>query len=711
MNRRAEDPGPRRVPLPQVKPPSSEPPRRNRFARRRAATLLGVHVLAAAHIAHWRISGKTLAPLEFNEVMHTLELGIVTAGFTLMALAVLSVGVFGRFFCSWGCHILALQDLSAWVLAKLRIRAKAVRSRVLLLVAPGAMLYMFVWPQVSRIAEGRAMPAFHLRDDAGGWASFVTDDFWRNLPDPLVALITFGVCGFAIVYVLGTRSFCLYACPYGVIFGIMDRLAPGRIKVDPDKCTSCGVCTGVCESHVRVHSEIALHGSVVDPACLKDLDCVSACPEQALSFGWTRPSLLRSLRPGRRNLPYDFTLFEDMLMAAVFLGSLAVFRGLYGAVPFLLTLAIGGILAYLSVLALRLPRNQNVRFNQFQLKLKGRITRAGVVFGVLAIGAGGFVGHSAFIRYHELMGQHALDRATTLYQRGDDADRVERLAREARRHLELCERWGLITAPGHHTRMASACWASGDIGAAESSWRFAYERFPENYDARLDLAASFMRRGRADLASSVLHEVTQAREHSTKDRARFAHYRGSAWMSLGAIAVAENDPASAAAAFEAASREQPRDGAPLLALGELRMMSADIEGAAECLRAVVDIDPHNSQVLVNLGLLEARLGSPQDAARLFRQAAELTRDNPAIWTDLGAMLRDLGERHEAEQFFEAALLADPDFVSAHRQLGRLLSEIGHGDEGAEHLHRAAALEGSLSPSNRESPVGAAPSGP
>ena len=79
------------------------------------------------HIAHWKLNGKTLAPLELHEVMYTLELGIVTAGFLFMSLAFVSVLIFGRFFCSWGCHILALEDLCAWILKKLGIAARQQR--------------------------------------------------------------------------------------------------------------------------------------------------------------------------------------------------------------------------------------------------------------------------------------------------------------------------------------------------------------------------------------------------------------------------------------------------------------------------------------------------------------------------------------------------------------------------------------------------------
>jgi len=136
------------------------------------------------HIAHWKINGRTLAPLELNEVMYTLELGIVTAGFIFMVAAFVSAAVFGRFFCSWGCHILALEDLCAWLLGRVRIRPKPVRSRVLLLVPPAAFFYMFVWPQVQRLVEGRPMPAPHVLTDAGDPSPPPAADRQRHGPFP-----------------------------------------------------------------------------------------------------------------------------------------------------------------------------------------------------------------------------------------------------------------------------------------------------------------------------------------------------------------------------------------------------------------------------------------------------------------------------------------------------------------------------------------------
>ena len=142
-----------------VREPPGATARPRRYGRWRAASLLTIYVLMVAHLLHWRLAGTTLAPLELNEVMYTLEAGIVTAGFLFMALALVSVLIFGRFFCSWGCHILALEDGSAWLLRKVGIRPKPIRSRLLLLVPPAALFYMFLWPQIARIIESRAAPA------------------------------------------------------------------------------------------------------------------------------------------------------------------------------------------------------------------------------------------------------------------------------------------------------------------------------------------------------------------------------------------------------------------------------------------------------------------------------------------------------------------------------------------------------------------------
>src|SRR5262249_14356032 len=199
-----------------------------------------------------------------------------------MAGAVLGTGIAGRFFCGWGCHILALQDLCAWILTKLKIPTKPIRSRTLLWVPPLAAAYLFVWPQVRGLIASRSLPALRVISDPDGWTSFTTSNLLRSFPGLGMTLFTFAVCGFVIVYFLGSRSFCSYACPYGAIFSAAEQLSPLRIIAGPGECSHCKLCTTSCKSSVRVIEEVQKFGAVIDVNCMKDLDCVSVCPTNAL---------------------------------------------------------------------------------------------------------------------------------------------------------------------------------------------------------------------------------------------------------------------------------------------------------------------------------------------------------------------------------------------------------------------------------------------
>ena len=90
--------------------------------------------------------------------------------------------------------------------------------------------------------------------DAGPFPGFsnhlMTDDFWRTFPGPVFAVLTLLSCGFAAVWVLGSKGFCTYACPYGAVFSAADKLSFVRIVVD-DGCKQTGQCTASCTSNVK----------------------------------------------------------------------------------------------------------------------------------------------------------------------------------------------------------------------------------------------------------------------------------------------------------------------------------------------------------------------------------------------------------------------------------------------------------------------------
>ncbi|MGE3180153.1 MAG: tetratricopeptide repeat protein [Phycisphaerae bacterium] len=403
--------------------------KKSRMGKWRAAVLIGVHVLAALHIWHWLATGRTVTPVEPSESMYTISKGLVNAGLVLFLLAILSTFIFGRFFCGWGCHIIALQDASTWLLKKIGIHPKPFRSRLLIFVPLLAAIYMFIIPLGYRLwvqyGQGSAVPPLEPH--------FTTEDFWDTFPGFWVGGLTFLTVGFLIVYFLGNKGFCTYGCPYGGIFGVADRFAPVRIRVTDD-CEQCGHCTASCTSNVRVHEEVRDYRMIVDPGCMKCLDCIDVCPKDALYVGVGRPaSGAKQKRQGPAKQPrsYDFSWAEEIALAAFFVLTMLVLRffeqqQLYEGFPLLFALGLSAISAYLLLMFARLFYQPNQRVARWNVKKAGRLTKAGRIFaGAMALWIA-FLAHSATVQTAEWYATEALNRAKDAYARANVLDESSR---------------------------------------------------------------------------------------------------------------------------------------------------------------------------------------------------------------------------------------------------------------------------------------------
>lgn len=400
----------------------------SRMGWRRAAVLIAVHVVIIVHILLWVRTGSTVSPVEPSEAMQTLEYGEVNAGFIFFVAAILATFVFGRFFCGWGCHIVALQDLCTWMMNKVGVRPKPFRSRLLVWAPLVFGLYMFVWPTFKRLALFPllqsvgveppiwlgAVPEFH-----GFSSGIIVEDFWATFPPWYVAVPFFGVVGFAAVYFLGSKGFCTYGCPYGGIFGVVDQVSPGRIVVN-DNCHQCGHCTAVCTSNVRVAEEIKDFGMVVDPGCMKCLDCVSACPNDALSFSMAMPAKFRkpvddeakARRAKHKKNPkrYDLSWPEEIALAVVFVAMFFAYRGMLNLIPMLMAAGMAGIGAFAAWKLWSLISKPNVRVQSIVLKSKGKVAATGYAAGLLALAVVLSAAWGGFINYNRMTARFAHEK-------------------------------------------------------------------------------------------------------------------------------------------------------------------------------------------------------------------------------------------------------------------------------------------------------------
>jgi len=423
--------------------PKCGPVRKSKSGRRRALVLIGVHVLVGVHVLLWVWLGRTLTPVEPSEAMQTFELGYVNAGFVLFVLLIVSTLIFGRWFCGWACHVVALQDLSAWLLRRVGLKPRPIRSRLLVFAPFVVAGHMFLWPHIEHWWDPVQKPMPKLAD----WQwHLTTDAFWATFPGWIMSLATVAVVGFAIVWWMGAKGFCNFGCPYGAFFAIADRFAPGRIKVT-DACDACGHCTTVCTSNVRVHEEVAKHGQIVDPACMKCMDCVSVCPKEALYFGFAAPKPLK-VSQQRIAARADFTWPEEIALAAVALAATqwGFRQAWFGErVPFLLSVGLGAITAAIAIVLWRLVRRPDLQFQHTELKRGGRLLPAG---RRVAAGAAVWLALTAYTGATNQWARSAQDAAGAVWneQRATRAVPDEQLQRAAA-ELAAVDRWSLITPP------------------------------------------------------------------------------------------------------------------------------------------------------------------------------------------------------------------------------------------------------------------------
>ncbi len=698
---RTTSPDTQSVPLQVIQPRHSQKPH-SRMGKWRAIVLIAIHIAIAARIAQWQMTGSAISPIEPSESMQTLETGIINAGFVFFLSAILLTMVFGRFICGWACHIVALQDFCGWIMKKCGIRPTPFRSRLLVLVPLGLALYMFVWPTFKRVALVPTLDRFApaIADLIGRPApfpvdgfrtEFIVEDFWATFPGLFIAIPFLLIIGFASVYFLGAKGFCTYGCPYGGFFYPADRLSVARIVVDDEKCDSNGHCTAVCTSNVRVHEEIKDFGSVVDPGCMKCLDCISACPTNALALKFAKPQILNR-KPRRKRKPRSFDLSwpEEIGLALVFLITLLATRGLYAVVPLLMAAGIAGIVTFLAYKAWRTVRVENVRFHGFQLRLRGRTTPTGWAWLTLTTIVLLLVGHSLAVNQYRWRADHAFERfelsKASLFAPSPpsfEQDKIDRM----RSTLDLygkaspISEGGIGLAPNAESmlRMALLHLALGEpadsVALLERVGRIAGEADELTADREqvrilAGLAVARLAQNRPGVTRAEIEQAFASTREQTEraiENMRVALTENPDWWAtrerLIDVLTQTGRPTLGVEEADRALETIPDTrkfararGRALLDKSRALRAMGDPAGAFDALQEAAEVSPRDAVIRENLAAAYAQYKRDPDAAvRELLTAIQLQRSSADRYERLAALLISAGRNDEALDAFSEAL--------------------------------------------------------
>ena len=190
----------------------------------------------------------------------------------------------GRFICGWLCLFGLIQELLYKIpLPKLKVPKKL--DRVLRYLKYAVLLILvFLLPFFLRSELGVGEPFFckylcPVGTLEGGVPLVLLQEQLKNAAGflfrwkfALMALVLLSS-----VYI--HRPFCKYLCPLGAFYALFQKVSVLRLKLDGEKCVSCGKCEKTCPMGVAVTR---------DPnsaECIRCGACVRACPAGALRFG------------------------------------------------------------------------------------------------------------------------------------------------------------------------------------------------------------------------------------------------------------------------------------------------------------------------------------------------------------------------------------------------------------------------------------------
>ena len=144
------------------------------------------------------------------------------------------------------------------------------------------IVLVILFPIVTYLQKGMGYPAFRKyicpQGTIGGLFLIRASETLRAQAGLMFTIKVIILIGIVICSAFIFRPFCRFVCPLGAIYGLFNRIALVRIKLDKDTCTDCGTCKKACPMRLDPVKECN-HAD-----CIRCGKCIADCPVKALSF-------------------------------------------------------------------------------------------------------------------------------------------------------------------------------------------------------------------------------------------------------------------------------------------------------------------------------------------------------------------------------------------------------------------------------------------
>ena len=232
---------------------------------------------------------------------------LIVAALLLSVITLVLTLLFGRFVCGWVCPLGALHQFFSFIFKKSRLlkprrddqMSLAPKYFVLILVLAAAIfsvnlvgyldplsfLYrssaVFVSPILNLLLSQSGSLAYAVGlPGLGQTLGQTKGNLALNSVFQNALLIGILFLTAVLLNIWKERFWCRYLCPTGALLGIFSRFNLFKLRINPEKCIDCHLCSIHCQTNARPYPSDGWRSS----ECLYCETCAAICPTGAISF-------------------------------------------------------------------------------------------------------------------------------------------------------------------------------------------------------------------------------------------------------------------------------------------------------------------------------------------------------------------------------------------------------------------------------------------
>lgn len=228
---------------------------------------------------------------------------LMALNFVVVACLVVLTLMFGRVYCSVICPLGVMQDVVSHVSGSRKKKKHRfsyspaknwLRYGFLLIFAValaaglGSVVALLApYSSYGRIAQNLLQPVWigannvlaYLAERVDSYAFYSRDIWIRSTATIAIAAATLVLVG--VLAWRNGRTYCNTVCPVGTVLGFLSCFSWLKVRLDADKCRTCGMCSRSCKA-----SCIDYKNKTVDYSrCVSCGDCLGQCKFGALRYG------------------------------------------------------------------------------------------------------------------------------------------------------------------------------------------------------------------------------------------------------------------------------------------------------------------------------------------------------------------------------------------------------------------------------------------